>query len=280
MTCIEIIKRSLLYFLCSFGALTAADIATFQFQDYSVTCIQDSPARHQASLFSDYGQSSFHQTAKNYESSINVFLLKYHGEYYLIDAGNDQARGSLRNKLNKLKIDETAVKGVFITHIHPDHVGGLLWNGKPLFTNAKLFIAQEEFDAWRKDANRAKLAKYLKPYQQRMELFKFDSNLPAGLVPVKKAGHTPGHTVFFLQIPQGKQIAFVGDILHAVELQVPHPTFCARYDSDPKTAVQSRLDILKMDALFFGAHFPFPGCAEIIASNAQNTSFRYMPRSK
>ena len=265
---------------CLFSAVSfAADgLTQFTFPECSVTCIQDTPARHPAALFSSVKGTPLPLKQDSFFSSINVFLLEKKGERFLIDAGNDPRRGSLKGKLDTLKVDPATVKAVFITHIHPDHVGGLLWNNAPLFPNATIFIAREEYEAWKKDANRAALGKYLMPYQSRLQLVAYGQPLQGGLLPIKKAGHTPGHTVYKLALSETDAAIFVGDILHAVELQVPHPEFCARYDSVPAEAIKSRLEIYNEKALLFGAHFPFPGCATI--TPAAKDAFTYTPYGK
>ena len=95
-------------------------------------------------------------------------------------------------------------------------------------------------------------------------------------MPWKRGGHTPGHTVYQLRLSEAQQAVFVGDILHAVALQFPHPSFCARYDSDPKAAVESRLKTLRQAGILLGAHFPFPGIAEATPAGASKDSFEYV----
>ncbi len=265
--------------LCMAVAEAGEAFGTFAFADCKVLCFQDVAMRHRADLFADTENSGFRQTEASYLSSVNVFLLERGGERFLIDAGNDASRGTLKRKLEQGKIDPATIKGIFITHIHPDHVGGLLWQNRPLFPNATLYIAREEVEAWEKDARRAALRRYLEPYGKRMARFEFDKPLPGGLIPLKRAGHTPGHTVFQLKPSSGEPIWFVGDILHAVDLQVPHTSFCAAYDTEPKTAVVSRRQVLKASGLFFGAHFPFPGCAEIKPGKGDGEDFIYVPKS-
>lgn len=240
-------------------------VKSFKFNGCEVICLQDTAMRPPQSLFSDTANTGFKQTAESYEGSVNVFLVKKDGRYCLVDAGNDESRGKLWRKLQALRVPLDMVTDIFVTHIHPDHIGGLLKDGKPLFPKASIHIAREEYAAWKSDVNRASLAKYLTPYGQRVKTFEFGDKLPFGLKPIKRAGHTPGHTIFSMTV-DGKtandekiQLVFVGDILHAAELQFEHPTFCARYDMDPKEAVKSRLETLQMKGLLFGAHFPFPG---------------------
>ena len=89
------------------GALADVPAGTRQlsFSDCQITCIQDAEAKHPQRLFSDTENTGFQQRGKKYESSINVFLVEKAGKRILIDAGNDPARGSLREKLRQLGIE-------------------------------------------------------------------------------------------------------------------------------------------------------------------------------
>ena len=258
-------------------AENADGIQSFPFKDCEVVCIQDASASMPQGLFADAEASGFRQTENSYEASVNVFLIRKEGKVMLVDAGNDPSRGSLRAKLQKAGLRPEDISDIFITHLHPDHVGGLLWEGKALFPNATLHIAREELEAWKKDNGRSGLAKYLSPYAQRTHVFDYEKALPGGLIPLKRGGHTPGHTIFRLPLAEGTEAIFVGDIAHAVALQFPYPTFCARFDAAPKEAVASRIQTLQMDGILFGAHFPFPGAAQggAVLAGAPRWSFDY-----
>lgn len=250
-------------------------IQAFLFGNCRVVCIQDAPMRLPARLFNDTAATG-HQLPRGFhESSVNVFLVQKDGDAFLVDAGHDQTRGSLHGKLQQAGVSPETISGVFITHIHPDHVGGLLWDGAPLFPSAILYIAKEEYEAWKRDASREDLATYLTPYENRIRLFEYGTPLPNGLMPEKRGGHTPGHTIFRMPVDGGDELVFVGDIVHAADLQFPHPTVCAKYDASPAEAVASRIQTLQMKGLFFGAHVPFPGVAEggQVAEGAPNWSF-------
>lgn len=272
-------KAIALLFMFSFRsfAVDAAGIRSFSFTDCEVICIQDVAMRLPTKLFTDTGTTGHRQRGGAYESSVNVFLVRRQGKAMLVDAGHDQARGSLRGKLLQAGIRPEEISYIFITHIHPDHVGGLLWDGEPLFRNATVHIAKEEFDAWRNDSGRTSLAKYLSPYEARMHLFEYGEKLSGGLCPEKRGGHTPGHTIFRMPLGDGREGIFAGDIVHAAELQFQFPTFCAKFDMAPKEAVASRIQTLRMHGILFSAHSPFPGVVQggIVTKAAPSWSFSY-----
>ena len=239
--------------------ICADNPAVFHYPDREITAIQEQAMMMPGSLF--HSSSEKLQLRKAYPASCNVFLMTLKdGTRCLIDAGF--GRGLFR-QLRELQIPRETISAVFITHIHPDHVGGLIdEDGKAAFSKAKIYISRKEYEAWKKDAARARMAGCLEPYRSRIVLLDYGKEVqPYGLIPLDYSGHTPGHTVYRIG---NRSEYFVGDIVHAVDLQVPHFSYCARYDMNPRRAVASRKGMLIQRGTWYGAHIPYPGKIEIV----------------
>lgn len=186
-------------------------------------------------------------------SAINVFLLRMSGYYYdgkdydvLIDAGlGEEAGGTLLKQLKQLNVKPEEIDAVCLTHLHFDHIGGLLKNGRPVFPNAEIYLSVDEFNAWSDDGpmadQNANWKQVLSCYANKINLFKDGDRIVDGRIKTHLApGHTPGHTVYEAGVS-----LFIGDLIHAQDLQLKYPDFCARYDNDPALAVKTRKQILK-----------------------------------
>ena len=259
--------------------------------DCDIYSIQDQANRMPGSLFKSIDGSDKVELKESYPASVNVFLIRKRktDQYFLVDAGFGNVRSQLLKSLAALGVAPEKICAVFITHIHPDHVGGLLApGGNVAFPSAKIYIAKKEYVSWRQDPSRLRLIYYLRPYGNSIILLDYEKDLSGlGMIPHCYPGHTPGHTVFTCQVQRHdsdhhsrtETLWFVGDIIHAADLQIPHPDFCARYDMDPKTAVASRKALLHSSDKWFGAHVPFPGQISIIRKKSDDgvEQFDYQP---
>jgi glyoxylase-like metal-dependent hydrolase (beta-lactamase superfamily II) len=148
---------------------------------------------------------------------------------------------------------------IFITHLHGDHIGGLISDEKAVFPNAQLHINTVELDAWMSmSAEQTKsLGKTIGLYKDRLNTFTPDESLPCNIKAIQAYGHTPGHTVYQV----GKNI-IAGDIMHGTALQTAYPQYSARFDMDKEKAVQTRKDVMKKaeeeGLKVYGMHFPEP----------------------
>lgn len=193
-------------------------------------------------------------------SSMSCFLLNTEGKNILLDAGLGAPFSQLIPKLNELGISPDSLQLIYITHLHPDHIGGLLSDGKAVFPLAHVYINRVEAEAWQAmEGDNSKLAKaVMEAYTERLHLFEAGDTLEGGVKTIAAYGHTPGHTVF-----QKDSILVIADLIHGAALQLSHPEYCPRYDMDADAARESRIRILKYarenNLTMYGMHLPAPG---------------------
>lgn len=181
-------------------------------------------------------------------SAINVFFVRIsnrnrEGRDYvmLIDAGlGSEAGGTMLEQLRELDVEPKEVNVICLTHLHADHIGGLVEKGMAVFPNAEIYLSVEEFNAWSDDgpmaARNDQWKKVLACYANHINLFQDgDSLLGGNVVPHLAVGHTPGHTVY-----EAGSFLFVGDLIHAQDLQINNPDFCARFDNNSSQAIEAR----------------------------------------
>ena len=113
-------------------------------------------------------------------SSMSCFLLQTGGKNILLDAGLGAPFSQLIPKLTTLDVKPEELQLIYITHFHPDHIGGLLKDGKVVFPNAEVYINRVEAEAWQKmEGNQSVQAKtVLDAYKQHLHLFEAGDTLP------------------------------------------------------------------------------------------------------
>jgi len=225
--------------------------------------IQDRPQVMSAELFKGLDDVLLDSILPNgeAEASINVFLLSLGEHVVLFDAGLGAAKGGrLMVALDSLRCAPDHITDICITHLHFDHVGGLFNpDGTAAFPAATLHIPQAEYEAWAsgKMGGSEITSQIGQAYKDRIHFFTPGDSLFDTIATIAAPGHTPGHTIYGFG-----NVLIVGDILHAVALQVDHPEFCARFDADPKQAIATRraiLDRARTEHLTLcGMHFPRP----------------------
>ena len=263
-------------------AADSPDVKKFTFSnDVEVYAIRDKNTTMKGSLFSDYTKTSTlkqKDLKSEYPSSVNCFILRYNFKTFLIDAGNFDPKGSLVSKLATINVKPKAVDFILLTHLHPDHVGGLVdKDGAAVFPNAKVYVTYEEWKHWSPIIAKQKptevLRQFSDAYNGRIQTLNFGEPIVPGLYAVKAVGHTPGHCYY----RQGK-LRFVGDVVHAVDLQIAQPEYFASFDNDKKLAYQTRVSFLetmsKDGNVVFGAHIPFPGAGYI---EKEERDYKFIP---
>lgn len=208
----------------------------------------------------------------NYPTAVNAFLIKTPDRTILVDAGFGKF---LFENLKSLDITPESIDTVLLTHLHGDHIGGLLKPGKPAFPNATLYLAEEEKAYWTTPGSEQ--VKTLAAYGSRVKTFspgELGNSIPdllPGIKPIAAFGHTPGHTLFLITSKEASLLVW-GDIAHAMAIQMPVPAVAVSYDVDPKQAVKSRVNVLKHVAEkkipVAGMHIPYPGIGSVAKDNS------------
>jgi len=218
------------------------------------------------------------------ESSFNAYLVNTGSKLVLIDTGAGKLFGpTLGNLLANLKssgYQPEQVDEIYITHMHPDHVGGLSAGGELAFPNAIVRADKSEADFWLSQANLDKAPKDLKgmfqgamasigPYEKagHFKTFSGDEELVPGIRSVATHGHTPGHNSYVVE-SKGQKLIVIGDLIHAAAVQFRRPDITIQFDSNPQAARAERALIFneaaKDGSLIAGAHLPFPGVGHVV----------------
>lgn len=231
---------------------------------------------------------------ENVPTSVNAFLVNTGERLVLIDAGTGAYLGPSLGKLvsnieaSGYKLDD--IDDVVLSHIHTDHSGGLVTNGKRAFPNATLRVNEREAKFWL-SAENAKAAtgivkkqfgeadQCVTPYVKAGKFKTFTDNAEPvpGFGSILYAGHTPGHSAITLE-SEGQKIVFWGDITHGDILQFDEPGVAIEFDIDQKAAVAAR-DIAFKQAvegryLVAGAHISFPGIGHV---RKDSTNYDWLP---
>lgn len=223
------------------------------------------------------------ELAQPVQGSINAFLINTGKKLILVDAGAGVLYGDCCNKLltnlRAAGYQPEQVDQVLLTHLHKDHVGGIMAQGKAVFPNAVLRLSQTESDYWLSAANQASAPDFLStffdaaraavaPYQasQRYRPYRQFGPLDAGIEALPAPGHTPGHAMYRVR-SAGQTLLIWGDIVHVTALQLEHPQASVKYDSSAADAAATRARLLQALAsdhtLVGAAHIAFPGLGRI-----------------
>lgn len=217
------------------------------------------------------------------EASINAFLLETGTRRVLVDTGAGDLfgpgnGGKLIESLKAAGVDPAQIDDILITHVHTDHSGGLVRNGRMIFAKAIVHAGKADVDFFLNPANGPRTgydARYfveaattLKPYVDagRVRPFTGRAAILPGVTAQVHAGHTPGSAFYTLE-SRGERIVFIGDIVHVGAVQLADPAVTITFDLDPAKAAQVRKqafkDFTRVRTMIAAPHLPFPGVGHL-----------------
>jgi glyoxylase-like metal-dependent hydrolase (beta-lactamase superfamily II) len=210
---------------------------------------------------------------------LDPLLVKSGDRVLLFDTGAGSnfgpSAGQLPRSLQEAGVDAQSVTDIFISHVHGDHVGGILNSAGTLaFPNAKIHISKPEWNffsglkaeqaAGMGVQNFDALVAAMKP---QVDAFTPGAELLPGVVKaVEIKGHTPGHSGY--QITSGADsLLYIGDAMHSSIISVQKADWPMSFDSDQHTGAASRVallaDIAARGQRIYAVHFPFPGVGKV-----------------
>jgi glyoxylase-like metal-dependent hydrolase (beta-lactamase superfamily II) len=164
------------------------------------------------------------------EASMNAYLIQLDNRLILVDTGAGELLGpkldKLPDSLRSVGVQPEQITDILLTHIHPDHSGGLTVGGRRIFPNATVHINKLELDYWTNKSLGEKAPEPTKtffqqadqavtPYIKSGKVKTFDGEVQ--LFPGLRTagyGHTPGQTYYVLE-SNGEKLVFWGDTLQS-----------------------------------------------------------------
>ena len=230
------------------------------------------------------------------EWALNVVVVRSGDRTILVDAGMgmefpDLPRsGRLAQRLAAAGIDLAAVTDVVLTHMHMDHIGGLLVDGvrDRLRPDLRIHLATAEAEFWASpdfsrvsmppgfpDALRRTAKRFLNEFGSYLRPFESEYEVAPGVLIQRTGGHTPGHSVVRLA-SGGDRLMFAGDAIFPVSFE--HPEWHNGFEHDPEEATRVRLRLMRELAAtgewLMATHMPFPSVGRVAVAG---DLFRWVP---
>ncbi len=260
----------------------------FKVGDVVVTALSDGGTQLNTANFVGIDEDGVHAALRasyiepeSYRGAINAFVVESEAGIVLIDSGGGDFLGAhlgrLAANLRAAGYQPSDISVLLMTHLHPDHVGGCVDGGAPVFANAEFVVSEAERAFWTDPAVRAKAAPSRAPvfdlvasalgaYGHKLRTFSGETEVVPGITSLPLPGHTPGHTGYRIE-SGGQKLLIWADIVHAAAVQLPHPDVTMVFDVDGPLAAKTRKALLERVAadhtLIAGMHMPFPGVGHI-----------------
>ena len=227
-------------------------------------------------------------------TSVNAYLINTGEMLILVDTGAaDRFGPTLGHLLENLLASgyrPEQIDRILLTHLHPDHIGGMVADGKRVFPNAIVHAEQREVDFWLSEAalevapaeRKAFFrgaAMSLGPYAKagRFKPFTGATELVRGIRAFPSPGHTPGHTTYLIE-SMGRKLVLWGDLMEVAAIQFVEPGVTILFDIDGRTAAGQRpkayADAAAGRYFVAASHLPFPGIGHV---RAERVGYAWVP---
>jgi len=231
-----------------------------------------------------------------FDWALNVLVVRSGEQVILVDAGlggqfpGFPRAGQFPKRLAAAGVDLADITDIVITHMHMDHIGGLLVDSvkSRLRDDVRIHVTAAEVNFWTTpdftytdmpapvpDVLRSTANAFIDHYESKLQIFEDECQVASGVVARLTGGHTPGHCVVYVD-SGGERLTFAGDALFPVAFD--HPDWHNGFEHDPAKSVEVRVRLLKEAAasgeLFVATHLAFPSVGRV-AVNGE--AFRWIP---
>ena len=232
-----------------------------------------------------------------FDWALNAVVVRSGGRTILIDAGlggdpnlHLPRAGQLIKRLDAAGIDLAAVTDVVLTHMHMDHIGGLLVEGVKdrLSPDLLIHVAAAEVKFWESpnfshtamppgfpDALLAAAKRFTKEFHNQLLQFDDEHEVAPGGVVRRSGGLSPGLSGVRVA-SSGEALTFAGDAVFTVGFD--QPDWHNGFEHDPEEAARVRVRLLRELAetgeMLVATHLPFPSVGRVAVSG---DAFRWVP---
>lgn len=228
--------------------------------------------------------------------ALNAFVVRSGSQTILIDSGlggeyaGYPRAGQFVDRLEAAGVDLASVTDVVLTHMHFDHVGGLLVDGvkERLRPDLRVHVSAAEARFWESpdfsrtamppefmEVIRRSSRQFLDEYRTHLRTFEEEYEVAPGVVVTRTGGHTPGHSVVRLA-SGGDRLMFAGDAL--LPASFDHPEWHNGFEHNPEEATRVRLRLMRelaeTGSWLVSTHMPFPSVGHVAAAG---DLFRWVP---
>ncbi|VVE84758.1 MBL fold metallo-hydrolase [Pandoraea sputorum] len=227
---------------------------------------------------------------------LNVMAVRSGSQTILIDAGlggqfpGFPRAGLFPQRLQAAGISLESITDIIVTHMHMDHVGGLLVPEvrSRLRPDVRIHVSETEVAFWTSPdfshtvmpapvppVLRTTATAFYNAYREQLKTFEHSREVAPGVTVRITGGHTPGHSVVDL-VSGDERLTFAGDAMFPVGFD--HPEWQNGFEHDPEESTRVRIGLFEELAqnrgLLVAAHLPFPSLGRI-ARNGD--AYRWVP---
>jgi len=212
----------------------------------------------------------------NLHTNFQAFAIRSAGRTVLVDMGAGPgpiemlggARGNLLADMRAQGVDPAEVDTVVFTHLHFDHTGWAVHEGKPLCPKARYLAPEADWALLGKSDSGFEPAEALQPLRDagQLDMVSGEKQVTPEITLIPTPGHTPGHQSVVI-VSAGQRAFIAGDIAASPAI-IQETEWSFGFDGDPATAIATRKRVVQRleedgSVAAFG-HFPAPGIGRVV----------------